>query len=82
MVMRVIVVHTTFQDAARAGLFGLLGDAPIQIVDMSDELRLDAFFHFANQCESSAERSITQGQDFHRDSAESIKATLGEKLAE
>ena len=44
IVMRVIVGHTTFQDAARAGLFGLLGDAPIQIVDMSDELRLDAFF--------------------------------------
>ncbi|KAJ6133233.1 hypothetical protein N7471_008448 [Penicillium samsonianum] len=82
IVMRVIVVHTTFQDAARSGLFGHFGDAPIQIVDVSDELRIDAFFDFANQCESSAKQFITKRQDFHRDSAESIKATLREKLAE
>jgi hypothetical protein len=82
VVIRVIVVHTTFQNAANSGLFGLLGDAPVQIVNVSDEPRLDALFDFAKRCESDAKRSITKRQDFQRDSPESIKALLKEKLVE
>jgi hypothetical protein len=47
VIMRINVVHTTIENAAKAGLFGLLGDAPIQIVDVSDTQRLDAFFDLA-----------------------------------
>ncbi|KAJ5808365.1 hypothetical protein N7474_009634 [Penicillium riverlandense] len=79
--MRIIVVHTTFQNAALTGLFGLLGDAPIQLVDVSDEPRLYAFFDFAEKCDSDA-KGFTKRQGFHRDSSETVKSILKEKLAE
>lgn len=44
VVMQIVVVHITFEAAANTGLFGLLGDACIQLVDVSDEARLNAFF--------------------------------------
>lgn len=46
--IRIFVARSTFRNAAKGGLFGLLGDTPIQIVDVSDEPRIDAFFDFAN----------------------------------
>lgn len=81
IVMRVIVVHTTFENAAKTGLFGLLGDACIQIVDVSDETRLNAFFDFAEKCESKPNGYITRKQDFHRESPESVKKLLNDRLA-
>ncbi|CAI7627690.1 unnamed protein product [Penicillium pancosmium] len=42
VIMRVIVVHTTREHVAKTGLFGLLCDAPIQVVGVDDEERLDA----------------------------------------
>jgi hypothetical protein len=64
IVMRIIVVHTTLENAAKTGLFGLLGDAPIQLVDIFDDLRLDALFDFAEKCESGAKGFITRRQIF------------------
>ncbi|KAJ6115217.1 hypothetical protein N7486_000995 [Penicillium sp. IBT 16267x] len=82
VVMRIVAVHTTFQEAMKTGLFGLLGDAPIQLVNVTDEVRLGAFMGFAEECESENKGFIVKKQDFHRDSAESVKAILKEKLIE
>ncbi|PNP44174.1 hypothetical protein THARTR1_11065 [Trichoderma harzianum] len=38
-----ICIHTTKEQAADSGLFGLLLDAPVQLVDFDDEERLRAF---------------------------------------
>ncbi|KAJ5533341.1 hypothetical protein N7494_009893 [Penicillium frequentans] len=81
VVMRIIVVHTTFEKAMKSGLFGLLGDAPIQLVDISDEVRIGALMDFAERCESEIKGSIIKKQDFHRDSVESVKTILKGKLS-
>lgn len=47
VIMRTVIVHASFRDAARSGLFGLLGDAGVQIVSFSDEERINAFYDFA-----------------------------------
>jgi hypothetical protein len=73
-------VHTTFENAVKTGLFGLLGDACIQLVDVSDETRLNAFFDFAEKCESEPNGYITRKQDFRRESPESVKK-LNDRLA-
>ncbi|KAJ5160874.1 uncharacterized protein N7482_007878 [Penicillium canariense] len=82
IVMHIIVVHTTFEIAAKTGLFGILGDAYIQLVDISDEVRLNAFFDFAKKCESETNTFVTRRQDFRRESPESVKRSLNDKLAE
>lgn len=80
IVMRVIVVHTTFENMAKTGLFGLLGDACIQLVDVSDKTRLNAFFDFAEKCESKPNGYITGKQDFRRETPESFKKLLNDRL--
>lgn len=49
IVMKKVVIHATWKYATRTGLFGLLGDAPILMVDISDEKRLKAFFELAEE---------------------------------
>lgn len=82
VVMRITVVQTALEIAAKMGLFGHLADACIQLVEVSDGPRLTAFFDFAEKCESEAKGLITKRQDFHRDSSESVKKSLEDKLAE
>jgi hypothetical protein len=79
--MRINVVHTTIENAAKAGLFGLLGDAPIQIVDVSDTQRLDAFFDLAEAPESTPSFTTTR-HDFHKDSPEFYETILKKKLVD
>lgn len=81
VVIKIVVVHTTFDAAAKTGLFGLLGDACIQLVDVRDEARLNAFYDFAEKCESKAKGFVRRPQDFRRQSPESIQKTLRDKLA-
>ena len=97
VVIRVVVVHTDFRTSAATGLFGLLGDACIQVVDVSDKPRVNAFFDLGNRSEchvvdvsdeetvitpfdllnvSERQSHVTDGQDLHRDSVESIKQRL------
>ncbi|KAK3056678.1 hypothetical protein LTR09_002471 [Extremus antarcticus] len=89
VVMRVIVVHSDLKAAAETGLFGLLGDACVQIVDVSEEAKVEAYFQLAETCERASALTITQ--DFHRECAGSIEQALersveprfrSEKLAE
>ncbi|KAJ1713549.1 hypothetical protein NYO67_4277 [Aspergillus flavus] len=41
--MAAVSLHITREAALRSGLFGLLGDAPVQMVDVDDEARLRQF---------------------------------------
>jgi hypothetical protein len=74
VVMQVIVVHADVKTASATRLFGLLGDARIQIVDMSEEAKVDAFYKLAEECEHKNPVSIAQ--DFTRRSLESVKQRL------
>lgn len=80
VVMHIIVVHATFDAAAKPGLFGLLGDACIQLVDVSDEARLNAFYDFAEKCESKTKGFTSRPQDFRRQSPEQLGKTLRDNL--
>ncbi|KAF3405526.1 hypothetical protein DPV78_002527 [Talaromyces pinophilus] len=40
VVMAAVSLHITKESAVRSGLFGLLGDAPIQLIDVADEVQL------------------------------------------
>lgn len=51
IVVGVVVIHTDFRTAAATGLFGLLGDGRIQIVDVSDRARVNAFFDLGDKSE-------------------------------
>lgn len=62
VVMRVIVVHLDFRSAAESGLFGLLGDAWVQVIDAADQSRIDTFLEYAEVCEQRA--VVTTKQDF------------------
>lgn len=81
VIMRVIVVHTTREHVAKTGLFGLLCDAPIQVVGVDDEKRLDTFYDLARECEPFS-KSILPRQSFHRVSADSLRTTLKNRLLE
>lgn len=74
VVMRVIVIHADFATAAGTGLFGLLGDAPVQLVDVSDEARVDALWKLAEECEP--RDLVTVCQSFYRESAKMFHQIL------
>ena len=74
VVMQVIVVHTNAKTATESNLFGLLSDARVQIVDISEEGKMASFFEFAEQCERKG--SVTVPQDFRREPADSMKQRL------
>lgn len=78
VVMRVVVVHADFRTAAATGLFRLLGDARVQLIDVSDEARVNAFFDFAEGSERKGH--VTVHQDLHRDSVESMEQKLREVI--
>ncbi|CAI7646111.1 unnamed protein product [Penicillium pancosmium] len=72
VIMRVVIIHTSFREAARTGLFGLLGDASVQIVSLSDDKKANALNEFADKCDRKA------GEEIQRDSSESLKQELKE----
>lgn len=77
VVMRTIIVHCDLGIAARTGLFGLLGDAPVVVVDACrDEARVRALLDFAQMCESKWGPPLTRNQNFERVSPESMKRRL------
>lgn len=44
VVIRTAIMHARYEYVARTGLFGLLGDEPVQLVNVSDEDRVKSFF--------------------------------------
>lgn len=74
VVMRVVVIHTDFSTGASTGLFGLLGDSRVQLIDIFDEARMNALFDLAEQCEPYG--LVTARQQISRDSPQSIQQKL------
>lgn len=74
IVMRVVVVHTDSTTAGKTGLFGLMADARIQIVDIADADRLNALFELAELYERSAPAIFPQ--DFSRESLKAMHSRL------
>jgi hypothetical protein len=74
VVMRVIVIHCSIQTAIDSGLFGLLGDARVQIVDISDDARNAMYIQLAKTSES--KNHVRIHQDFDLESAAAIRQTL------
>ncbi|KAH8689969.1 hypothetical protein BGW36DRAFT_65628 [Talaromyces proteolyticus] len=74
IVMRVVVIHADAVTGASTGLIGLLGDSRVQLVDVSDEARVNTFFNLAEECEPYG--LITIRQDYRRDSAKLIHQKL------
>lgn len=74
VVMKIIVIHSTLQEVAATGLFGLLGDAHVQIVDASEEDRVEDYFALAEGCEH--KRPIAARQYFFRETVADMKQQL------
>ncbi|KAG9691394.1 hypothetical protein KCU95_g7171, partial [Aureobasidium melanogenum] len=74
VVMDIVVVHLDLSSAAGTGLFGLLGDAPVQIIPVSNETEINRFYDLAERCERG--KSVTASQDFARKSAEEWRQEL------
>ncbi|KAI4725715.1 hypothetical protein E4T49_06544 [Aureobasidium sp. EXF-10728] len=72
VVTRVIVIHLDSAQAARTGLFGLLGDAPVQVVDAYSPLA-SQLYELAETCERGA-YALTAAQNFDRMSADDMDA--------
>ncbi|KAK5111585.1 hypothetical protein LTR85_011814 [Meristemomyces frigidus] len=75
VIFKIIVVHYHIKPAAATGLFGLLGDARVQVVDVSEEARVSAYFDLAETCERKGS-PLTTGQNLHRDSADTMREQL------
>jgi len=80
VVMQVLVVHCEASKAAPTGLFGFLGDAPIQLVNPQDEVRLERYRTFAEQCEREQQDSVKQ--PLGAENAASMKQRLDEVIRE
>ncbi|QKX54591.1 uncharacterized protein TRUGW13939_01679 [Talaromyces rugulosus] len=74
VVMRVVVIHTDASTGASTGLFGLLGDSRVQLVDVSDEARINTYMNLAEKREPYD--LVTTRQDFRRYSAKSTQEKL------
>ncbi|KAH0238630.1 hypothetical protein KCV06_g618, partial [Aureobasidium melanogenum] len=78
VVMHVVVVHSDLSSAAATGLFGLLGDAPVQIIPVSEEAKIDSFYDLAERCERG--QDVTASQDFTRKSADEMRQELRKEV--
>ncbi|CAD0089599.1 unnamed protein product [Aureobasidium mustum] len=74
VVMDTIVVQSDLRSAAATGLFGLLGDAPVQIIPISEETKINSFYNLAERCERG--RNGIAPQDFTRKSADEMRQEL------
>ncbi|KAK5161101.1 hypothetical protein LTS14_000897 [Recurvomyces mirabilis] len=77
VVMRIIVVHADLRTAAATGMFGLLGDATLQVVDVADQGRLEKFVDLAEEYEKTMSAVVTP-QDLTRESKDSMELRLQE----
>ena len=74
VVMKIVIVHADAATAAKAGLFGLLGDARVQVIDVDDEEPTHAYYDLAEKHEQDVKVIVTQ--DFVRHGARYWKDRL------
>lgn len=60
VIMSTIMIHLDFREAAQTGLFGLLGDAPVQIVPASDKKRASALYDLADPSGKEIQREYSE----------------------
>lgn len=58
--MSVIIIHADFATGASSGLFGLLGDAPVQLVDVYEEAKVKNYMDMAEKCEPWGQVTVCQ----------------------
>jgi hypothetical protein len=63
IVMQVVVEHAPRRRVASSGFFGLLGDAPLQIIDLADAVKIDAMSKLAQDCDNA--RLFKSGQELN-----------------
>lgn len=78
VVMRSVIIHASMKDGAASGLFGLLGDAPVQLFDIAEQDKIDALYKMARACQVSSTNEFAQ--DLHRDTASELEDQLSEVL--
>lgn len=78
VVTHIIIAHTDWKTGAASGLFGHLGDAPIQIIDMTDDARMNRYYDFAEKCERGS--VVNPAQDFTRRTAQHAVSRMRELL--
>lgn len=74
VVMGVIVIYSDLEAAKATALLGLLGDAYVHVVGVSENARIEAFLNLAEMCERKG--TIKGPQDFSREAADSMKKKL------
>lgn len=74
VVMDIIAIHCDIASAKDSGLFGLLGDAWVQIVEASDVARVNAFFALAESCDQ--DKPLIESLQSLQESADSMKRRL------
>ncbi|KAG9913624.1 hypothetical protein KCU98_g13011, partial [Aureobasidium melanogenum] len=79
VVMRIVVVHSDLPSAAATGLFGLLGDAPVQIIPVSEETKINTFYELAERCEHG--KPVTASQDLTCKSADELRQELRREIS-
>ena len=72
--MRMFVVHASRRVGAASGMFGLLGDAPVQVMDVAEQARVKALFDLAEECEREGNARVCQ--KFRRETPESLSREL------
>jgi hypothetical protein len=80
IVVKTIVIHANYRYAASTGLFGLLGDAPIQLVYVSEEEKVRAFLALAEESQRNGHAFHPQNlrREFTNDEKEGIRWAMGD----
>ena len=76
VIMRVVIVHSSSREATQSGLFGLLGDATVQIVSVSNEEKVNALYAFADE----HDRQFSSVNGLERVSSEVLKQELKDNI--
>lgn len=76
VIMRVVIIHASFREATQSGLFGLLGDATVQIVSVSNEEKVNALYAFADE----HDRQFSSVNGLERVSSEVLKQELKDNI--
>jgi hypothetical protein len=79
VIMRIVVIHGP-RSVHTTGLFGILDDAPIQIVDIRDQERTHAMYDLAEACEKRSSVELKSSQSFYRSSVQEVEMFLQDSV--
>ena len=79
VVVRVVIVHCDIRTGAASGLFGFLGDAPVQIVDTASADKVKSYLDFASSCQDKVK--VTVRQDFRMPDETAMTERVQDRVA-